>query len=128
MKRALLYTIAGTLISFLINHFLLESGGLWLELFYSFTFGLAWGMAFYLDNPVISLPKKLGISFGAMIFLVLIGVFIFDLEKALPSVFKFSIVFVGYYLLASYRDWETDRKSTRLNSSHRSLSRMPSSA
>ena len=26
------------------------------------------------------------------------------------------------------RDWETDRKSTRLNSSHRSLSRMPSSA
>ena len=36
-----------------------------------------------------------------------------------------------YY--ANYRDWETkmlfeDRKSTRLNSSHRSLSRMPSSA
>ena len=29
---------------------------------------------------------------------------------------------------AAYRDWETDRKSTRLNSSHRSLSRMPSSA
>ena len=29
---------------------------------------------------------------------------------------------------SSYRDWETDRKSTRLNSSHRSLSRMPSSA
>ena len=28
----------------------------------------------------------------------------------------------------AYRDWETDRKSTRLNSSHRSLSRMPSSA
>ena len=104
MKRALLYTIAGTLISFLINHYLLESGGLWLELFYCFAFGLAWGMAFYLDNPVISLPKKLGISFGAMIFLVLIGTFIFDLEKALPSVFKFSIVFVGYYLLASFRN------------------------
>ena len=31
-------------------------------------------------------------------------------------------------LVAAYRDWETDRKSTRLNSSHRSLSRMPSSA
>ena len=28
----------------------------------------------------------------------------------------------------AYCDWETDRKSTRLNSSHRSLSRMPSSA
>ena len=32
------------------------------------------------------------------------------------------------YSTASYRDWETDRKSTRLNSSHLKLSRMPSSA
>ena len=30
--------------------------------------------------------------------------------------------------ITNYRDWETDRKSTRLNFSHRSLSRMPSSA
>ena len=28
----------------------------------------------------------------------------------------------------NYRDWETDRKSTRLNSSHSAKSRMPSSA
>ena len=31
-------------------------------------------------------------------------------------------------ITASYRDWETDRKSTRLNSSHSAKSRMPSSA
>ena len=31
-------------------------------------------------------------------------------------------------ILADYRDWETDRKSTRLNSSHEIPSRMPSSA
>ena len=31
-------------------------------------------------------------------------------------------------LISRYRDWETDRKSTRLNSSHLKLSRMPSSA
>ena len=31
-------------------------------------------------------------------------------------------------LAGSYRDWETDRKSTRLNSSHEIPSRMPSSA
>ena len=30
--------------------------------------------------------------------------------------------------LPIYRDWETDRKSTRLNSSHSAKSRMPSSA
>ena len=29
---------------------------------------------------------------------------------------------------ANYRDWETDRKSTRLNSSHITRARMPSSA
>ena len=31
-------------------------------------------------------------------------------------------------LATAYRDWETDRKSTRLNSSHEIPSRMPSSA
>ena len=32
------------------------------------------------------------------------------------------------FQLTDYRDWETDRKSTRLNSSHSAKSRMPSSA
>ena len=31
------------------------------------------------------------------------------------------------YKVVTYRDWETDRKSTRLNSSHSGESRMPSS-
>ena len=31
-------------------------------------------------------------------------------------------------LYEAYRDWETDRKSTRLNSSHITRARMPSSA
>ena len=32
------------------------------------------------------------------------------------------------FIRRCYRDWETDRKSTRLNSSHSGESRMPSSA
>ena len=44
-----------------------------------------------------------------------------DVIKSLPDSEEIRIK-------ADYRDWETDRKSTRLNSSHRSLSRMPSSA
>ena len=32
------------------------------------------------------------------------------------------------HISTNYRDWETDRKSTRLNSSHSGESRMPSSA
>ena len=35
---------------------------------------------------------------------------------------------IMYEVTGSYRDWETDRKSTRLNSSHSAKSRMPSSA
>ena len=35
---------------------------------------------------------------------------------------------INYCLQKQYRDWETDRKSTRLNSSHEFVSRMPSSA
>ena len=34
----------------------------------------------------------------------------------------------AFFLFQPYRDWETDRKSTRLNSSHSAKSRMPSSA
>ena len=34
----------------------------------------------------------------------------------------------GQEYMCEYRDWETDRKSTRLNSSHSAKSRMPSSA
>ena len=34
----------------------------------------------------------------------------------------------GEFINHMYRDWETDRKSTRLNSSHSGESRMPSSA
>ena len=36
--------------------------------------------------------------------------------------------FIQHGLEYGYRDWETDRKSTRLNSSHSGEARMPSSA
>ena len=48
----------------------------------------------------------------------------FSTANQLPPLFR--DIFRQAFL--PYRDWETDRKSTRLNSSHRSLSRMPSSA
>ena len=35
---------------------------------------------------------------------------------------------ICYRNVLDYRDWETDRKSTRLNSIHSRASRMPSSA
>ena len=38
------------------------------------------------------------------------------------------LVHTARHTMGVYRDWETDRKSTRLNSSHLKLSRMPSSA
>ena len=55
--------------------------------------------------------------FGELLFLVIVSVWI--------GVFDY---FVFSKLVPGYRDWETDRKSTRLNSSHEIPSRMPSSA
>ena len=42
--------------------------------------------------------------------------------------FGLIVTSVMIHSLTQYRDWETDRKSTRLNSSHSAKSRMPSSA
>ena len=39
-----------------------------------------------------------------------------------------NVCLFNYFGRGCYRDWETDRKSTRLNSSHSAKSRMPSSA
>ncbi|TXF77201.1 hypothetical protein [Chryseobacterium sp.] len=103
MQRAIIYSLAGTIVSFLLNYFLLGSQGWELDLYYGFAFGSAWGMAYFLDDIRFTLPQKLGISFLGMGLLIVIGVLLFDLEKAVPSVIKFSMVFVAYYLIASFR-------------------------
>ena len=58
--------------------------------------------------------------------LVDIDKYVPDASNPLAKAFKHKGSVFGF--TAPYRDWETDRKSTRLNSSHRSLSRMPASA
>lgn len=103
MQKALIYFALGTVVSFLINYFFMSSENIGLDLYYAIAFGFAWGLSYYLDTPNFTLPQKLGLSFAAMGVLVLIGSFIFTLELAIPSVLKFSTVFVAYYLIASFR-------------------------
>lgn len=103
MKKALIYFALGTVISFLINYFFLSTQNIGLEVYYALAFGFAWGLAYYLDTPNFTLPQKLGLSFAAMGILVLAGTLIFNLELAVPSILKFSTVFVAYYLIASFR-------------------------
>ncbi|MBP7173688.1 MAG: hypothetical protein KBA33_06410 [Cloacibacterium sp.] len=110
MKNALLYTIAGTGLSFALNYFLFPIESIELNLYNAFSFGLAWGMAHFLDREDFSLIKKLGISFIGICFLVLLGIFFFDVEKGLSTVMKYSVVFVAYYLLASLRGNKSLRK------------------
>lgn len=109
MKKALLYFALGTVLSFLINYFFYTSENIGLDIYYAIAFGLAWGIAYYLDTPNFTLPQKLGLSFVAMGILVLIGTLIFNLELAIPSILKFSTVFVAYYLIASFRANKTLR-------------------
>ncbi|MDR6405738.1 MULTISPECIES: hypothetical protein [Chryseobacterium] len=110
MKKALLYFALGTVVSFLINYFFYSSENIGLDIYYAVAFGFAWGIAYYLDTPNFTLPQKLGLSFVAMGVLVLIGTLIFNLELAIPSILKFSTVFVAYYLIASFRGSKSLRK------------------
>ncbi len=110
MQKALIYFVLGTVVSFLINYFFLSSDNIGLEIYYAIAFGAAWGIAYYLDTPDFTLPKKLGLSFVVMGILVLIGTLIFKLELAIPSILKFSMVFVAYYVIASFRATKSLRK------------------
>lgn len=103
MQKALVYFVIGTVVSFLINYLFINSENIGLELYYAIAFGLAWGLAYYLDSADFTLIKKLGLSFAAMAIMVLIGALIFNLQLAIPSILKFSTVFVAYYLIASFR-------------------------
>ena len=49
-------------------------------------------------------------------------------ENRGPRPMELILMGLGGCASTRYRDWETDRKSTRLNSSHSAKSRMPSSA
>ncbi|MFC3159630.1 hypothetical protein SAMN05443633_11346 [Chryseobacterium arachidis] len=109
MKKALLYFALGTVLSFLINYFFYSSENIGLDIYYALAFGFAWGVAYYLDTPNFTLPQKLGLSFVAMGILVAVGTVIFNLELAIPSILKFSTVFVAYYLIASFRANKTLR-------------------
>ncbi|MDR6159770.1 hypothetical protein QF023_003286 [Chryseobacterium sp. SLBN-27] len=109
MKKALFYFLLGTVLSFLINYFFYSSENIGLDIYYAIAFGFAWGIAYYLDTPNFTLPQKLGLSFVAMGVLVLVGTLLFNLELAIPSVLKFSTVFVAYYLIASFRANKTLR-------------------
>lgn len=103
MNKSILYFFIGTLISFLINFYLLGSQGWDIDLYHGISFGLGWGLAYYVDQPSWSLAHKLGLSFLGIFILVNAGLVLFNLEIAVPSIMKFSTVFVAYYLLASFR-------------------------
>ncbi len=103
MKRAIIYVLSGTILSFLIIFFLLESQGWQLDLFYGFAFGFSWGTAYFLDDLKYTLAQKFLYSFGAMAALLLLGSLLFTIDQAVPALIRFSIVFVAYYLLASFR-------------------------
>lgn len=110
MKRAVIYFVTGTLLSFVLYYLFVDTQNLVLNLYYSLAYGSAWGLAYYLDNPKFPLPMKLGVSLFAMAVLVIIGYLLFNLKLAVPSIIKFSIIFVAYYLMASFRQSKSLRE------------------
>ncbi|WP_300668790.1 hypothetical protein [Soonwooa sp.] len=110
MKRAVIYLVAGTLISFLFHQFLSGTGSARIDFYYALAFGLGWGMAYYVDRPDWALPKKMGFSLIGVALLVVIGFAFFNFEIAIPSIIRFSTVFVAYYLIASFRESKSLRQ------------------
>ena len=104
MKKALLYFLAGTVVSVLINYFTSSNNLTIVDFYKAVAFGLGWGLAYYVDRPEWPLFRKLGISFIGIIILVLVGIIFFDFETAVPSIIKLSTVFVAYYMIASFRE------------------------
>jgi hypothetical protein len=43
----------------------------WVELYVASAFGIGWGLAYFVDHPEWSLPKKMGISFIGIVFWLL---------------------------------------------------------
>lgn len=110
MKRAVLYLLLGTLLSFLFNYFFSGYGAWQIDLYYAFAFGLGWGMAYFVDRTDWELPKKMGFSFIGILILVGLGFAFFNFEIAIPSIIRFSTVFVAYYLIASFKESKSLRQ------------------
>ena len=109
MQKALLYLLGGTGISYVLNHYFLGTGTIPIDLYYAFAFGLGWGLAYFVDRPNWALPKKMGISFVGIGLLLVLGFAFFDFQIAVPSIIRFSTVFVAYYLIASFKETKSLR-------------------
>ena len=69
----------------------------------------------------MKIKQKLILSFSTIIAATLV-------LSAIYSMVLISKISIENIHTTTYRDWETDRKSTRLNSSHITRTRMPSSS
>lgn len=110
VQRAALYFIIVTAVSLILNYFISEGTSLYITVYHSAAFGLAWASAYLLDNENLALGKKLGYSLLIMAVIFAFGAVLFTAEEAAAAIMKFSIVFVLYYLIASLRRTKSLRK------------------
>lgn len=103
MKKSFIYFFIGTALSYLFSLLFSTGKGFEVDLYHAIGFGTAWALAHYLDNDTFALLKKLSISILGITVLIGAGLLLFDFETAISIMMKYSIVFVGYYLLASLR-------------------------
>ena len=107
---------------------ILHDAPLWQAILFSWCIAL---LEYSFMIPATKLLNQYGWSLGEMKItqeVVTLLVFVPFMIFLFKQPFKLDYVWAMLCLLGWYRDWETDRKSTRLNSSHLKLSRMPSSA
>ena len=94
-----------------------------LEMIVVFLVLVSWKLLIVLVIGVVSFVMVVDMVMEGFVEVLALNV----LSEVWNSRFASGVVLVSSWKLL-YRDWETDRKSTRLNSSHEIPSRMPSSA
>ena len=86
---------------------------------------LIYGHPSFVVHSFFPTPSRSSLTSSISLSLYLCKLFVF--VSIVFSIVALTSSFPIFFML-NYRDWETDRKSTRLNSSHITRSRMPSSA
>ena len=79
-------------------------------------------------NPVLAVIFLISVFFNIAGYLILLGVEFIGISYILLYVGAITVLFLFVIMMINIKLTDIDRKSTRLNSSHRNTSRMPSSA
>lgn len=102
--------IVTTIIFFLVGLIIHPDNSWSLSLYFAVALGWALGIAGYLDTPHISLSTKLLRSMLALFALMGVGYIFWGSDTMMIGMMRYSMAFMLYYLVASFRSSKSLKK------------------